>query len=755
MDAAGHQKLKELFARARSIPASEREEFVRTACGGDTELAEELTSLLEHDSPETLLANSRTAGNTTTQSRRPIKPMFVQRGRRLMGSRRSLALIAALLTMVTVLLVGWWVHLSIREMLLAQKSEELRAHCRTGVIGIRNLLDKSMSDAQSMGIDPELAESVLKVTREEVDPEKRLLETYCPTLVTSVKKFWGPKGTAAVWNREQVKVLGTANNQPGMLLPTTEHGAILMNRVLKGDSVIFLPNNVQMISHGFTLPEGAGMMSFLVPIRAEAGGKIVGVLLLRNPDLEERFHQLFETSSFLKSGEMYAFTADARMISRPRFREQLEELKLIEKVAEIPATTYVSLKDPGGDLTEGFQPTGSRAALPTTEMVRRAVVERSGVNVQGYRDYRGRMVVGAWEWIKPYEFGVALEMDQREANDPLQILKYVSVLSTTGIGLVLSISIVSLILGRIPLGRVGTQQIGPYTLEREIGSGGMGNVYKAQHELLKRPTALKVMKPELNTETALRRFTREVQFASRLQHPNTVGIYDYGTSEDGRFYYSMEYLVGLSLEEIVRLFGPMSPARVKYLTRQLCGSLQEAHSLGLVHRDIKPQNIMICNCGGETDFVKVLDFGLVKSMEPIKGEHDTTQGEIAGTPRYMAPERLLQPSLADPRVDVYSVGMTMYWMLTGRDAFDGLGVDGLLAAIMTKPPHPFPSEASASPELQQVVMTCLSKTPSVRYGSMTELWAALERVPMTDEWTADDAYCWWEEKIPEMLQHPG
>ncbi|MCA9099091.1 MAG: hypothetical protein KDA36_11915, partial [Planctomycetaceae bacterium] len=208
-------------------------------------------------------------------------------------------MIAALLTMVTVLLVGWWVHLSIREMLLAQKSEELRAHCRTGVIGIRNLLDKSMSDAQSMGIDPELAESVLKVTREEVDPEKRLLETYCPTLVTSVKKFWGPKGTAAVWNREQAKVLGTANNQPGMLLPTTEHGAILMNRVLKGDSVIFLPNNVQMISHGFTLPEGAGMMSFLVPIRAEAGGKIVGVLLLRNPDLEERFHQLFETSSFL------------------------------------------------------------------------------------------------------------------------------------------------------------------------------------------------------------------------------------------------------------------------------------------------------------------------------------------------------------------------------------------------------------------------------------------------------------------------
>jgi eukaryotic-like serine/threonine-protein kinase len=296
------------------------------------------------------------------------------------------------------------------------------------------------------------------------------------------------------------------------------------------------------------------------------------------------------------------------------------------------------------------------------------------------------------------------------------------------------------------------RRVGPYHLEKQIGEGGMGKVFKAQHDLLKRPTALKILKPELTSETAIRRFSREVQFACQLHHPNTVDIYDYGCTTDGQFYYAMEYLSGLSLQELVHKFGPLPYPRGLYLLRQLCGSLGEAHRAGFVHRDVKPRNIMVCNCGGEADFVKVVDFGLVKSSEPRAERGDTTVGEWAGTPRYIAPERLLQPRIVDPRSDIYSVGVTMYWTFTGTEAFAGDGLDALLTSIMSEPPRPIAARFAMPAVLQEILQKCLAKIPADRFQTIEDLEVALTAVPNPDPWTPEAARAWWKTHLPNLSE---
>jgi serine/threonine-protein kinase len=207
-------------------------------------------------------------------------------------------------------------------------------------------------------------------------------------------------------------------------------------------------------------------------------------------------------------------------------------------------------------------------------------------------------------------------------------------------------------------GAAEARKLGQYQLKQCLGSGGMGEVYLAEHVLLRRPCALKLIRPELaGNPTSLRRFEREVQVTATLTHPNTVEIYDYGHAEDGTFYCVMEYLPGLDLEQLVSRHGPLPPQRAVHLLRQVCGSLAEAHAAGLIHRDIKPGNIIVCRRGGHHDVAKLLDFGLVRGPDlGQNGPKLTREGTIAGTPAYMAPEQAASRDDLDARSDVYSLG---------------------------------------------------------------------------------------------------
>jgi eukaryotic-like serine/threonine-protein kinase len=230
------------------------------------------------------------------------------------------------------------------------------------------------------------------------------------------------------------------------------------------------------------------------------------------------------------------------------------------------------------------------------------------------------------------------------------------------------------------------RQLGQYRLRRRIGSGGMGEVYLAEHQLLKRPCALKLIRPGAVADpNALERFEREVQITATLSHPNTVEVFDYGRTEDGTYYYVMEYLPGLSLAELVERHGPLPPARAVYLLRQVCSALREAHAGGLIHRDVKPSNIFAARRGGMDDVAKLLDFGLVRPVAKPRAAHLSGEGQILGTPLFMSPEQATGGGDADERSDIYSLGAVAYYLLTGRPPFDE--GDGLRVSDRARPRH--------------------------------------------------------------------
>jgi len=301
------------------------------------------------------------------------------------------------------------------------------------------------------------------------------------------------------------------------------------------------------------------------------------------------------------------------------------------------------------------------------------------------------------------------------------------------------------------------RELGSYRLVHLIGRGGMGEVWYATHRMLARPAAIKLIKPEIlgaSTDNAtaaiIRRFQREAEAASGLQSPHTIRLYDFGQTRVGTFYFVMELLEGLDLETLVRRHGPQPPERVVYLLRQVCHSLGEAHERGLVHRDVKPANIYTCRLGREHDFVKVLDFGLVKYdqdetiLDTIKSADVTT-----GTPAYMAPEMASGADPVDRRADIYALGCVGYWLLTGQMVFEAESALRMLIQHIQAIPVP-PSIRTGRPvplDLERVIMRCLEKDPTRRPQTADELLAELDRVAMARPWDQASARAWWAENL--------
>jgi serine/threonine-protein kinase len=283
-------------------------------------------------------------------------------------------------------------------------------------------------------------------------------------------------------------------------------------------------------------------------------------------------------------------------------------------------------------------------------------------------------------------------------------------------------------------------QLGSYMLGGMIGQGGMGAVYHARHVLLRRPTAVKLLRPERVGAEMIDRFEREVQLMSQLTHPNTVAIFDYGRNPDGVFYYAMEYLGGIDLHQLVRVHGPQPPERVAHILVQVCGALQEAHDAGLVHRDIKPANIILCERGGVPDVAKVVDFGLVKE---IKADSGLSTQVIMGTPHYIAPETLTDPDLVGPASDLYSLGAVGYYLLTGRMLFEGKTNVDICIQHSTKAPVPPSQYASVPAALEAALLRCLEKRPTDRWPSAAALADALAAIPDL-AWDREAAAAWWQ-----------
>jgi eukaryotic-like serine/threonine-protein kinase len=311
------------------------------------------------------------------------------------------------------------------------------------------------------------------------------------------------------------------------------------------------------------------------------------------------------------------------------------------------------------------------------------------------------------------------------------------------------------------LGRevAAARELGSYRLEEKLGEGGMGEVWRARHLMLARPAAIKLILPVASqnghvgvSQEARQRFEREAQVIARLRSPHTVDLFDFGVAESGAFYYVMELLEGMDTDRLIRRFGPLPAERVIFLWRQICHSLSEADSCGLVHRDIKPANIFICRYGEDHDFVKVLDFGLVKTFEEGVEEAPalTREHTVRGTPAFIAPEQALGGTRLDGRVDIYATGCVAYWLLTGQLV---LTADTTMALLLQHV-HAAPSapssraEQSIPAELDQLVLACLAKDPAKRPQSARELGTRLEQIQNGHPWTEEHARAWWATHQP-------
>jgi eukaryotic-like serine/threonine-protein kinase len=304
-------------------------------------------------------------------------------------------------------------------------------------------------------------------------------------------------------------------------------------------------------------------------------------------------------------------------------------------------------------------------------------------------------------------------------------------------------------------------EIGQYTLEEKIGSGGMGEVWRARHRMLIRPAAVKLVtaralgsKPGRDPELRLRRFEREARATAGLKSPHTVQLYDFGVTDDGTLYYVMELLDGMDLDTLVARFGPVPAERAIHFLLQVCASLDDAHRNGLIHRDIKPANIVVSRVSAAWDFVKVLDFGLVKldSARQSEGRAPlTNEDDVSGTPGFIAPEVVLG-SDADHRVDIYALGCVAYWLVTGKLVFDGQGMIKVMYDHVHTPPAP-PSSRSEVPiprELETLILACLEKEPAQRPASASELQTRLQAIPLATPWTREHAEHWWTQNAPRM-----
>jgi hypothetical protein len=304
------------------------------------------------------------------------------------------------------------------------------------------------------------------------------------------------------------------------------------------------------------------------------------------------------------------------------------------------------------------------------------------------------------------------------------------------------------------------RELGSYRLGTKIGAGGMGEVYHAEHRLLARPAAIKVIRPDLlsavttgHAAVHIQRFRREAEAAALLRSPHTIQLYDFGLSDDGGFYYVMELLDGMSFDELVTRDGPVPAERAVHFMLQACHSLGEAHARGLIHRDLKPSNLFTCRVGRQVDYVKVLDFGLVKAVGG--GDPTLTAPNVAaGTPAFMAPEVALGEPNVDCRIDIYSLGCVLYWLLTGRFVFEAPSAGRIMHLHIQETPEP-PSrhtELEVPPALDDLVLACLAKDPAERPADGDALRRRLRDLELAERWTEERAQRWWDANKPDVIE---
>lgn len=513
-------------------------------------------------------------------------------------------------------------------------------------------------------------------------------------------------------------------------------------------------------------PTDLNLMEVIAPVLDSQGTAVAAMVFVLRP--EEEFTRVLSIARPGVTGETFAFDAAGRLISASRFDEQLRRLGLLTNNTSVSSALNIELRDPGLNLTTltGTNHDIWRSRLssqPLMGMVAAALSTTnnpSGLSMEPERDYRGVPVVGAWRWNPERHYGIATKIDAAEAFRPLQLLRRVVMALLLLLALAMTVMFIVAHAGavwqaRFDEERLKARQLGQYTLLARIGEGAMGVVYRARHAFLRRDTAVKLLLPDRADDALIRQFEQEVRLTCTLAHPNTIQIYDYGRTHDGIFYYAMELLHGLTLHQLVERHGPQPAGRVIHLLAQAAQSLREAHAAGLIHRDIKPGNLFLCQRGGIPDTLKVLDFGLVRRVSstasaPLEPSSSESAHRFLGTPLYMAPETIRHPGFGDARSDLYALAAVGHVLLTGRALFEGQTAEAIWHQQENTLPAPLSCSVPGpvSQALDELLLRCLAKDPAERPSSMDEFLSLLLACPEAGSWTETQRAEWWKHHAP-------
>ena len=671
------------------------------------------------------------------------------------GHRKLLWRVFLLLAIVAILLAGTWIHNRVEDALLQIVSEDLQTILEIDIAALEFWVEQERANVISWAEEDNLRELTQALQelalrapglpeKLQMAPEQaRLRELLEPLLDTDDYMGFAIINTAGL-------ILATAAGDEQIIgQHLTPQGQAGLASVFTQEGSLITPFWRGQYIESASLQEDVTLMGVSATVADSASRPLAALLLFVPP--EKDFTRILSIARMGESGDTYAFDAGGRMLSDTRHLESLKTTGILPDAPTVRAVLRIELRDPGGNLLKGYRTDAPMAGWPLTRLVAAALSDDSRFHVllDRYRDYRGVPVVGAARWLPRLGFGVATEVDAAEAFGALRPIEIAFwIFSALLIAAVAGLIFFSVIVRRLGQRIEKIKQLGQYSLEEKIGEGGMGEVYLARHALLRRPTAVKLISATKVDRGNLERFEHEVQLTSQLTHPNTIEIYDYGHTREGVFYYVMEYLPGIDLSRLIEEDGAIPANRAAHILCQVCGSLSEAHALGLIHRDVKPLNIILTERGGLLDFAKVLDFGLVKDLN-TDIEH-TVADAIPGTPPYIAPERLSDPRNIDCRSDLYSVGAIAFNLLTGKPLFEGNSSMDIAYKVVAEVAPRVSEFVAVDVELDQLVSDCLERNPDARPQSAQDIIERLQAIIGQDTWSQADARKWWS-RHPEWL----
>ncbi len=802
MDADRYSRVRELFLAAEEMSPHDQVTFLRAETGDDQELYDEVNSLLgEHDpesarregeeakpvsfpSKQLLSRNSHgsswtgsSPGRRSSASRkreRENKPKLAdetpdqnQNGRRLQRSVRladaeapSSAILWAqqarrsrrrnnawlwLAALLPTALIGFFTYRQVNATMEQSVRDELRGVADSLAHASRRfLVDKSRlveSWSRQPGIQSlivELSEAERNGSADQLVP----IEERTEQIQSLLQQLSGSDDVKFVVWSDTAQTLASSDDEIAKSgdKVSPEHEEML-SRVLSGETVVFGPERVNGSSDPDAYPEPP-VMAIVVPVKDD-NGEMVGALMVRGIGMFDEFSRMYFDTANAGNLDAYAVNQDGVMVTEsPRATTLASMRKLDSAVEDIAASLRVA--DPGEALTGDNIPDVKRARLPLTASAASATNGSSRVQIDPYRNYAGQEVVGAWRWNADSRMGIIVERQADKAYATVRIVR--SGFLLLGTLLFITASVAAAFLARATTAeRAAIHPLNRYEVRKELGSGGMGVVYLARHRQLGRDTALKVMIGGRRSREDQLRFDREARLAASLSNPHSVMIYDYGQSEDGESYCVMEFLRGLTLHEVVARSGAQPIGRVLFIVSQICEALTEAHGMNLLHRDIKPQNIMLSLDQSVGDWAVLFDYGLAKPLEPVADASLSSEAHWSGTPMYMAPERFRQPNSMDPRSDIYSLGCVAYFLLTGHPPFAERDADSLFTMILSELPVELSTQRGDDvPDVVASLVTrCMEKSARDRFETIDQFAAEIDQLRSRYPWTVTEARSWW------------